>query len=76
MAVRLGASMRFVTALPVDPQHQDPLDPERILRELPERERENFLSQPESVSRVNRNVERSDQQRRDKIAGGWLSLRL
>jgi Family of unknown function (DUF6247) len=40
-----GASMRFVTAPPADPQHQDPLDPERILRELPERERENFLSQ-------------------------------
>jgi len=37
--------MRFVTALPADPQHQDPLDPERILRELPEWERENFLSQ-------------------------------
>ena len=37
--------MRFVTALPADLQHQDPLDPERILRELPERERENFLSQ-------------------------------
>jgi hypothetical protein len=28
-----------VTALPADPQYQDPLDPERILRELPERER-------------------------------------
>jgi len=42
---RPGASMRFMTALPADPQHQDPLDPERILRELPERERENFLSQ-------------------------------
>jgi hypothetical protein len=37
--------MRVVTALPDDLQHQDPLDPERILRELPERERENFLSQ-------------------------------
>jgi hypothetical protein len=38
--------MRPMTALPADPQqHQDPLDPERILRELPERERENFLSQ-------------------------------
>jgi hypothetical protein len=39
--------MRFVTALPADPQDLDPLDPERILRELPEqeRERENFLSQ-------------------------------
>jgi hypothetical protein len=37
--------MRFMSALPVGPQHQDPLDPERILRELPERERESFLSQ-------------------------------
>ena len=45
VATRPGASMRFMTALPADPQHQDPLDPERILRELPERERENFLSQ-------------------------------
>jgi hypothetical protein len=42
---RPGASMRFVAALPVDPEHQDPLDPERILRELPERERGNFLTQ-------------------------------
>jgi hypothetical protein len=40
-----GASMRFVTALPADPRHQDPGNPERILRELPERERGNFLSQ-------------------------------
>ena len=37
--------MSFVTALPAEPHYQDPLDPERILRELPERERENFLSQ-------------------------------
>jgi len=44
-AARPGASMRFMSALPADPQHQDLLDPERILRELPERERENFLSQ-------------------------------
>ena len=37
--------MSFVTALPAEPHYQDPLDPERILRELPERERENFLNQ-------------------------------
>jgi hypothetical protein len=40
---------RLGQALPDDLQHRDPLDPERILRELPERERErereNFLSQ-------------------------------
>ena len=42
---RSAATMRLMSALPADPQHQDPLDPERILRELPERERENFLSQ-------------------------------
>jgi hypothetical protein len=34
-----------VTALPAGPETDDPLDPERILRELPERERENFLRQ-------------------------------
>lgn len=34
-----------MSALPVDPPHEDPLDPERILRQLPERERENFLGQ-------------------------------
>ena len=45
MTARLGASMRFMSALPAGPQHQDPLDPERILRERPERERESFLSQ-------------------------------
>jgi hypothetical protein len=33
-----------VTALPADPAHEDPLDPERILRELPEHERESFLN--------------------------------
>jgi hypothetical protein len=33
-----------MTALPVEPQ-EDPLDPERILRALPERERETFLTQ-------------------------------
>jgi Family of unknown function (DUF6247) len=35
-----------VTALPADPpQQEDPLDPERILRSLPERERETFLAE-------------------------------
>lgn len=35
-----------MTALPVDPaQQEDPLDPERILRSLPERERETFLAE-------------------------------
>jgi hypothetical protein len=34
-----------VNALPAyPPPAEDPLDPERILRELPERERENFLA--------------------------------
>jgi hypothetical protein len=32
-----------VAALPADSPHDDPLDAERILRELPEREREAFL---------------------------------
>ena len=39
-------SIRAITALPIDPTpRDDPLDPERILRELPERERETFLTQ-------------------------------
>jgi hypothetical protein len=35
-----------VTALPANPpQQENPLDPERILRSLPERERETFLAE-------------------------------
>src|SRR5271165_6697323 len=35
-----------MSALPVDPpQREDPPDPERILRALPERERETFLAE-------------------------------
>ena len=42
----LASSMRAVSALPIDSGPlEDPLDPERILRDLPERERENFLGQ-------------------------------
>jgi hypothetical protein len=38
--------MGHVSALPADPpQQEDPLDPERILRSLPERERETFLAE-------------------------------
>ena len=32
-------------ALPTDPEHEDLLSPERILRALPERERETFLAE-------------------------------
>jgi hypothetical protein len=35
--------MRVVTAQPIASPEEDPLDPERILRELPERERADFL---------------------------------
>ncbi len=35
--------MRVVTAQPIASPDEDPLDPERILRELPERERADFL---------------------------------
>jgi hypothetical protein len=35
--------MRLMAALPTDPEHEDLLSPERILRALPERERETFL---------------------------------
>jgi Family of unknown function (DUF6247) len=34
-----------VTALPVEPPHDDPLDPQRILGELPAPERGTFLAQ-------------------------------
>ena len=37
--------MGAVTALPVDPPQEDPLDPERILAELPASERDFFLGQ-------------------------------
>jgi len=38
--------MKIMSALPVDPTPQeDPLDPESILRALPERERETFLAE-------------------------------
>jgi len=40
-----GASIMIVTALPAEPPHEDALDPERILRALPERERTTFLAQ-------------------------------
>jgi hypothetical protein len=43
---RPAANMEHVSALPVDPpQPEDPLDPERILRALPHRERETFLAE-------------------------------
>lgn len=34
-----------MTALAAEPPQEDPLDPERILRALPDRERETFLAQ-------------------------------
>jgi hypothetical protein len=34
-----------VNALPADQEQENPLDPERILRALPDRERETFLAQ-------------------------------
>ena len=37
--------MIIVTALPIGSQQEDPLDPERILRVLPDREHETFLAQ-------------------------------
>jgi hypothetical protein len=53
-----------VTALPVEPpQHQDPLDPERILRALPDRERETFLAE----------YQRAMDEARDPA--GWPELR-
>ncbi len=53
-----------MTALPVEPpQHEDPLDPERILRALPDRERETFLAQ----------YQRAMDEARDPA--GWPELR-
>lgn len=53
-----------MTALPVEPpQHQDPLDPERILRALPDRERETFLAE----------YQRAMDEARDPA--GWPELR-
>ena len=41
-----GVSMGIMSALPVNPvPREDPLDPESILRALPERERETFLAE-------------------------------
>jgi hypothetical protein len=37
--------MRGVTALSAEPPHEDPLDPERIIRVLSEGERATFLAQ-------------------------------
>jgi hypothetical protein len=34
-----------MSALPADQEQESPLDPERILRVLPDRERETFLAQ-------------------------------
>ena len=50
--------------MPVEPpQHQDPLDPERILRALPDRERETFLAE----------YQRAMDEARDPA--GWPELR-
>ena len=37
--------MRLMSALPADTEHEDSLDPERILRLLPEGEQATFLAQ-------------------------------
>ena len=37
--------MTLMTALPADPEHEDSLDPERILNVLPEGERATFLAE-------------------------------
>ena len=43
---QIGVRMASMSALPVGPsQQEDPLDPEQILRSLPERERETFLAE-------------------------------
>jgi hypothetical protein len=42
---RMASSVRPMTALPAGQEHQDSLDPARILRVLPEGEREAFLAE-------------------------------
>jgi Family of unknown function (DUF6247) len=37
--------MRLMAALPAESEHEDSLDPERILRMLPEGDRDSFLTQ-------------------------------
>ena len=59
----LSVSMRPVTALPADPQPEDPYDPEQILRALPEQEQSVFLVQ----------YRRALDGARDP--GGWKDLR-
>jgi len=41
----MASRIRPMAALPADPEHGDSLDPERILRVLPEDERETFLTE-------------------------------
>ena len=55
--------MGTVTALPADPQPEDPYDPEQILHALPEQERSVFLIQ----------YRRALEGARDP--GGWKDLR-
>jgi hypothetical protein len=55
--------MRAVTALPAEPPREDPLDPERIIRVLPEIERATFLAQYRRAVEVARDP------------AGWKDLR-
>jgi hypothetical protein len=55
--------MRAVPALPAEPPHEDPLDPERIIRVLPESEQAVFLAQYRRAVEVARDP------------AGWKDLR-
>lgn len=64
-----------MSALPIGPlDREDPLDPERILRELPERERENFLGQYQEALEGARDPAGWRQLRRVLRLWNWMAI--
>jgi hypothetical protein len=64
-----------VAALPADPsQQEDPLDPERILRSLPERERETFLAEYRRAVEEARDPARWSELRRFLRLWAWRAV--
>jgi len=67
--------MGHVSALPADPpQQEDPLDPERILRSLPERERETFLAEYRRAVDEARDLARWSELRRFLRLWAWRAV--
>jgi Family of unknown function (DUF6247) len=64
-----------VAALPADPsQQEDPLDPERILRSLPEREQETFLAEYRRAVEEARDPARWSELRRFLRLWAWRAI--